>query len=146
MNCVWEKVEDVPGGLRYRCIKCGWGHVDYYGHFPDQIYRNCDKDKSIGPGTALHRLIEQLGFTLQEGCGCEGMISNMDKWGAEGCRGEHRREIIERLETKRAAASIAAKAKAGILALAKGIPLSVAELLDLAIQQSEQSQLQKEYV
>ncbi len=141
MNCVWEATETGEGWTRFRCAKCGFAEIDTGGHFPDKIHRDCDVDKSFGPGTALHRLIEQLGFTLQEGCGCQGMIANMNKWGADGCRGEHRQEIIERLETKRAAASIAAKAKAGILALAKGIPLTVAELLDLAIQQSEQSQL-----
>ncbi len=149
MNCKWVELERLPDGIRYYCEVCGFGNpspamIDRVGHFPDQIYRECDKDKSFGPGTALHRLIEQLGLRSQECFGCQGMIANMDKWGAEGCRGEHWQEIVERLENKFAELSLAAKAKAGILALAKGIPLSIPELLELAIQQSEQSQLPKD--
>ncbi len=152
MNCKWIELERLPdGGIRYCCEVCGYGRtkpilIDRVGHFPDKHYRACDVDKSFGPGTALHRLIEQLGFTVDEGCGCAGMIANMDKWGPEGCRGEHLKEITERLEKKRSEASLIAKTKAAALALAKGLPLSIPELLELAIEQSEQSQLPKESV
>ncbi len=150
MNCKWVELERLPdGGIRYFCEICGRGNplpvlIDRAGHFPDRIYWECEKDKSFGPGTALHRLIQQLGFSVQEACGCEGMIANMNKWGAEGCRGEHRQEITERLEKKRSEANLIAKTKAAAFALAKGLPLSIPELLELAIQQSEQSQLRKE--
>ncbi len=150
MNCKWIELERLPdGGIRYCCEVCGRGNplpilIDRAGHFPDRIYWECEKDKSFGPGTALHHLIEQLGFTPQEACGCEAMIANMNKWGVDGCRGEHRKEIIERLETKRAEASITAKAKAGVLALAKGLPITIDGLFEKAMEDSEQSQLRKE--
>ncbi len=146
MNCHPIEIERTERGIRWQCEWCGFTDLETDGNFPDGIYRACPRNTAFGPGTALHRLIEQLGFTFQEGCGCRGMIANMDRWGPDGCRGEHRAEILERLEKKRSEASLIAKTKAAAFALAKGLPLSIPELLELAIQQSEESQLLKENV
>lgn len=49
-----------------------------------------------GPGTELESLIKTLGL-VREGCGgCQGLRKQMNRWGADGCRG-HREQILTRL-------------------------------------------------
>lgn len=47
---------------------------------------------SGGPGTELRRLLLELGITTSDGCLCAARATQMDAWGAGGCR-EHREEI-----------------------------------------------------
>lgn len=89
----------------------------------------------FGPGTELHKLLHQLGFSIG-GCSCQKWINKMNVWGVDGCR-EHRAEIIAHLETMKDAASLTEKLKAGALAIKGGLPLSVPALVDLAIAAAE---------
>ncbi|MCR4414632.1 MAG: phosphoribosyltransferase domain-containing protein, partial [Thermoguttaceae bacterium] len=54
-----------------------------------------------GPGTELHRLLDQWGIHGGDGCGCEAYARLMDAWGPEGCR-QRRQEILDRLEEQAA--------------------------------------------
>jgi hypothetical protein len=50
-----------------------------------------------GPGPALHRLLAENGLAA-EGCAeCADWSAKMNRWTVEGCRGEHREEILNRL-------------------------------------------------
>jgi hypothetical protein len=55
-----------------------------------------------GPGTKLIEVTHELGFKAEKGCGCNSLAARMNRWGVEGCRGEHREQIIRHLR-KRAA-------------------------------------------
>ena len=89
------------------------------------------------PGTELHDILKAMGFGINTaGCGCQSMINKMNAWGPKGCR-EHRDEIIAHLEQQADAASIIDKIKAGAFAIAHGMPLSIAGLVDHAIDQAE---------
>lgn len=89
-----------------------------------------------GPGTELHKLIAELGITPTPTCPCEQMRLRMNAWGPAGCR-EHREEILAHMRTAYDEASVVTKLRAGVLALAKDLPLTLAGLLDEAIRRAE---------
>lgn len=52
-----------------------------------------------GPGTELKAMLAEIGVEAWEGCGCESLADDMNRWGAEGCR-EHRQTIVSHLKRK----------------------------------------------
>lgn len=90
-----------------------------------------------GPGTELAKLFKQLGIAPTANCGCGEFQSRMNAWGPE-CDA-HREEILSFLKQHYDEASVLAKIKAGGLALAQGLPLSLEGLLDLAIENAKQT-------
>ena len=88
------------------------------------------------PGTELKALIASLGVE-PAGCGCDGFAAKMDRWGVEGCR--HRMaEIAERLRGQAERLGWREKLKAGALALANGLPLTIEGLVEEAIRRAEE--------
>ena len=121
------------------CSLCGFKGEPHWRH-------NCPvkmKDAGLrceapafGPGAELHTMLEQLGFKLGDcASGCKEWIDQMNFWGAAGSR-EHRQEIIDHLEKQKDAAALKDKIKAGALALAAGLPLSVEGLVTEAIERA----------
>jgi hypothetical protein len=75
---------------------------------------SCDPDERTidrGPGFELHRIFDQLGVEMQEGCACRARIAQMNTWGVEGCR-EHLEEIVSALGKDSAKYSWGTKLKA----------------------------------
>jgi hypothetical protein len=98
--------------------------------------------KSTGPGTALKRLLSELGVTDFAGCGCDGKAKQMNDWGVTGCR-EHFAEIRTWLIEAQAKASWFDKARAGINAALIGLPIDPTDvagsLVRLAIERAEKT-------
>lgn len=88
--------------------------------------------KSIGVGTALHKILSNLG--IKPPCvSCGTFMSTMNSWGIEGCRVAHRQEIIDHLNAEASKASWLDWAKV----LLAGYASSEA-LLDEAIKRTEE--------
>lgn len=39
----------------------------------------------MGPGTELHKILERFGIHILPGCACRGRMTQMNKWGCDGC-------------------------------------------------------------
>lgn len=115
------------------CDRCGLRRLT---HHPLARIHHCCSAPPAGPGTELHNLVAELGITPTATCGCEAMRRQMNDWGPAGCR-EHREEILAHLRTAYDEASVATKMKAGVLVLAKWLPLTLEGLLDEAIRRAE---------
>lgn len=89
-----------------------------------------------GPGTELKAIFAELGIKPKASCGCQQKAAAMDKQGVEGCR-KMREALIADLQASYDDATLIEKASAGIAAIAKGYPLTLGGLLDLAIEQAE---------
>jgi hypothetical protein len=89
----------------------------------------------FGPGTELHKLLHAMGFT-PGGCNCDAWRDRMNTWGVDGCR-EHRQEIIDHLESMKDSATLKDKLRAGVLAVANGLPLTIPGLVDEAIRRDD---------
>lgn len=50
-----------------------------------------------GPGTELHLIFQSLGINPIEGCGCAGFVSQMNRWGVQGCI-NNREQILKWLK------------------------------------------------
>lgn len=50
-----------------------------------------------GPGPALHQVLGESGLSAGGCAECRLWAEKMNAWGIEGCGGEHRAEILERL-------------------------------------------------
>ena len=91
---------------------------------------------NAGPGTELKKILSELGITSQKCPGyCQEWIDRMNTWGVEGCRA-HRGEIMAHLNEAYATADLATKIEALGLAVLKGLPKTLAGLLDLAIERA----------
>lgn len=66
------------------------------------------------------------------------MARQMDEWGPAGCR-EHKEEILAHLRKAYSKTDWATVLKAGMIALAQGLPLTIEGLVDLAIERAEKS-------
>lgn len=80
--------------------------------------------KVSGPGTQLKQLLSELGITNFAGCGCEDKVSQMNRWGVEGCRENFatiRGWIVEAQEKANWMTTIAAAVRAA----ATGIALQI---------------------
>lgn len=93
-------------------------------------------------GSRLKALLAQLGLPA-DGCwGCGSLASQMDRWGAEGCR-ENRDQILGWLRQQQAKLGWAATVKAAVLAAATGLAFKLDPsdpapgLLDEAIRRAE---------
>jgi hypothetical protein len=65
------------------------------------------------------------------------MQAKMDAWGPAGCR-EHRGEILAHLESAYSSTDWPTVLRAGTLAIAKGLPLTIEGLLAEAMRRAEQ--------
>jgi len=100
-----------PDESGIRCRVCGWVNK-WDVEFPR---RNCgevrvavgfSKELVVSPGSResrkgvgdnLHDLIEKfMGEVPAEGCGCEQLIRQMNRWGPDGCR-RHMDEIADHM-------------------------------------------------
>jgi hypothetical protein len=144
MDCVLRLTGKCDKGLHR--FECGVCNRPYCSRHDDAtfIHRPCGSAAASratfvtpnhGPGTELHSMLQTLGFKIGgPGCGngCQAWIDRMNHWGVDGCR-EHRDEIIDHLERQKDNAALSAKLKAGALALAAGLPLTIGGLVDEAI-------------
>ena len=89
-----------------------------------------------GPGTELKAIFAELGIKPKASCGCQQKSAAMDRQGVEGCR-KMRDALLADLQASYDDATLMEKASAGIVAIAKGYPLSLSGLLDLAIERAE---------
>lgn len=48
-------------------------------------------------GSRLKQRIADLGYVAEQGCGCNSLAANMDRWGIDGCR-KRIDEIVDHLE------------------------------------------------
>jgi len=126
---------DEQGKRRVICDVCG---AKWHTHWPlENIHHHCSSN-ATGPGTALKSILAELGIKPTASCGCEAFASRMNIWGPEGCL-EHREEIETHLRAAYDSADLATKLRAGVNAIAQGKPLTLAGLLDLAIQRGSES-------
>lgn len=88
------------------------------------------------PGTELMRLLRELKVQPKKGCPCNQRRWQMDEWGIDGCHA-NRATIIAWMQDGFDLAGLGEKLKAGALALAKGLPLTLDGLLDEAIRRAE---------
>jgi hypothetical protein len=93
----------------------------------------------LGPGTHLKIMLAQLGAYQAEGCNCPAWASQMNAWGAAGCR-EHLREIIEHLQEARSKITWSALAGMGKKAIALGLPKTIKGLIRESIRRAESLQ------
>jgi hypothetical protein len=101
-----------------------------------------------GVGDHLAAIFRALAVGKIAGCGCDGMIAQMNVWGPDGCR-EHRDEILAHLRKAYDQSSLPTKASAGLMALGKntlaivglsdGTPMTLEGLLDLAIERATET-------
>ncbi len=111
----------VPRPIKHRVIAKGAGAAKLKG-------------PTTGPGKELHGLLTQLGFSIG-GCSCKSWIAKMNRWGVDGCR-QNRQQIVDHLTSMKDAASLTEKLKAGALAVANGLPLTIGGLVDEAIERA----------
>lgn len=124
------------GGERIvKCDACGYERITRWP--VANVHHRCHATPENGPGTELHKLIAELGLTPTASCCCEAMQQKMNAWGPGGCR-EHREEILAHLRTAYSKTDWPTKLKAGALAIAQGLTLTLDGLLDEAIQRAEQ--------
>ena len=90
-----------------------------------------------GPGTELKKIFDSLGIQPKEGCKCQQRLTAMNRWGPQLCR-ENRATILEILKASYDEASVLAKLRAAANAVSQGLPITLAGLLDLAIERAEQ--------
>ncbi len=90
-----------------------------------------------GVGTELTAIFKELGIKPTSSCNCNQLAANMDKWGVEGCRGEHRSLLLCSLQKAYGAADWKQKVSAGFAAIAKGLPLTLEGVLDEGIRRAE---------
>jgi hypothetical protein len=147
MKCNYKLTAKCTDGSNYFVCQnecCGHDRCSNYDN-PKLLHRECGKARTSaadllpvpehGPGRELHELLEQLGFNIG-GCNCQEWIDRMNRWGVDGCR-EHRAEIIAHLEEEKDSATLTEKLKAGVLAIANGLPLTIGGLVDEAIRRAE---------
>jgi hypothetical protein len=134
MDCDFEEFEPAraDGWRRLRCRRADCRFI--MPHTPDaprDCHNACRSRVAIAgfPGTSLHRL------RPKEGCGCGAMIAQMNAWGVEGCR-RRRREIIAHLKQAYGEATLLTKLTAFGQALANGLPLTLAGLVDEALRRA----------
>jgi hypothetical protein len=127
---------DQTAERQFVCVRC---HrvVNTVGiHKPENIHAPCKVKAPAGPGTWLKYLISLLGLSGYGGCGCEGMVKRMNRWGVDGCH-EHLEEIEAKLNEAKELIGYLALTKAAALAVRHGLPLSVRGLVDEAIRRAE---------
>jgi len=134
MMCLFEFGEEVNGRRIARCRECG-AVLSVPLESGVNIARECRPGPEHGPGTALKSILSELGIKPTKSCGCDAFASRMNIWGVAGCL-EHREEIEAHLRTAHDSADLATKLRAGANAIAQGKPLTLAGLLDLAIERS----------
>lgn len=88
-----------------------------------------------GPGNELAQILHAL-RAGQMGMECNQWRQKMNDWGADGCR-EHREEILNRLREQYAKAPRRVRAMCLMHAIARGYPLTLAGLLDLAAERAK---------
>lgn len=92
-----------------------------------------------GPGTELKLLLQELGLTEEQGCGCDTHAAQMDAWGVEGCH-EHKDEIRQWLNEARGKTRMGKKLKAMVNMTIRGLYLSpydpIGNLIDEAIRRA----------
>lgn len=90
MNCAYQSTGETNGRkTHYRCAVCGHELWSPFG--PERITKVCGirsihEAVACGPGTELMGLLDSLGITERDGCGCKANAKQMDAWGVEGCR------------------------------------------------------------
>lgn len=114
---------NVPVGNQIKPAKCPSG-------------RGIPAVSPNGPGTALKAVLSELGIKPTASCGCDAMVAKMNQWGPDGCEA-NRDEILAHLQTAYDSADLATKLRAGANAIAQGKPLTLAGLLDLALERSK---------
>lgn len=95
------------------------------------------------PGTALKHILESIGVTPKDGCPCEDLARNMDKWGVLGCV-QRKTRIATSLRAHQVKWSWSEKWMAGLAAITTGLAFKVARyptnpflgLVEEAIEQS----------
>lgn len=87
-------------------------------------------------GTNIKKLLVEYKLTSSVGCGCDAFAAEVDSWGVEQCR-QRRDEIVAHLEKHAGQTSWGKKLRAGWLAWRKGLPLTIPDLVDEAIQLAE---------
>lgn len=90
-----------------------------------------------GPGTELTAIFSELGIKPKASCGCKAKAAAMDAWGVEGCK-ERREEILAWMKEAYDTATWSEKAAAAWNAMRRGLPLTLAGILDLAIERAEE--------
>jgi len=104
--------------------------------------RGTMREAERGPGTQLKLLLQELGVTSFAGCGCDDKVSQMNRWGVEGCR-ENFDTIRGWIADAQAKASWSTKIAATIAAASTGIareinPVDIAgSLVRIAIERTE---------
>ncbi len=142
-NCVLKYTGEKDGDrFWHQCTVCGNRYRSRKEH-PGGMKATCDAGSKItreiglaapepaGIGTELAALLKEYGITPHKSCGCEAFAARMDAWGLDGCD-ENRPAILKKLREGYDSAATLAKAKAGVIALAKGLPLTLEGMLEEA--------------
>lgn len=138
-NCPLEFVRQDGDRFILRCPVCGSEARSKYAD-PAMRRQLCGiVRQGRGVGDELFDLLKEIGVSPKAGCDCRKLRLEMNQLGVEGCR-ERSAGLVKRMQRNAAKYGLAEWAAAGWTALAQGKPLSLAGLLDLAIQRAEARQ------
>lgn len=132
MECPLVLVGEDGERFLLHCPQCGATVRSRYSD-PIKRHREC---KVVGVGDHLFGIFRELGIKPASGCDCAKLRSEMNRLGADGCR-DRSAGLVKRLQRNAAKYGLGEWAAAGWSALWQGKPLSLAGLLDLAIQRAE---------
>jgi hypothetical protein len=152
-NCAWDNYEepDANGNRRVYCINCGYVTRTSMAWEFSKIYRACpgapieqrSPATNEGPGTELNKIFDSLGIKPKESCQCKTRMAEMNCRGVQGCI-DTRDEILGWLREAYDESSLSERAIAGMKAVALGLPLTLAGLLDLAIARAEEKEASRQ--
>jgi hypothetical protein len=137
MRCQFQVVKQVGAKFRHRCQRCK-GTVTVAESDPANVKAVCGVFAITphGPGRELLDLFAELGIKPRKECGCKAYARQMNQWGVAGCR-DRRGEIVAHLQSQADKFGLGEWAAAGWQAVVKGLPLTLAGLVDLAIDRAE---------
>lgn len=135
-TCPLEFVRQDGDRYIHRCPVCG---AEARSKYRDPAMRKqlCGVVRTgRGVGDHLFDVLKEIGVKPASGCDCEKLRREMNQLGTDGCR-ERKSGLVMRLQRNAGKYGIGEWASAGWSALWQGKPLSLAGLLDLAIERAE---------
>lgn len=141
MAMVYRSEVDEDGKRLVVCDVCGFERLTKWP--PERVRHMCPGKGAggHGPGWHLEQMLKQLGVTANAGsCRCLEKRAQMDYLGPEGCR-QRLPDLMAHLQKAYDESDVITKIRAGALAIALGLPLSLEGLLSESIRRAEEESL-----
>lgn len=135
MNCPLEFIRQDGDRYVHRCPVCNAEARSKYAD-PAKRKQLCGVVRQgRGAGDELFDVLKEIGVKPASGCDCAKLRREMNQLGPDGCR-ERSAGLVKQLQKNAAKYGLGEWAAAGWSALWQGKPLTLAGLLDLAIERA----------